>query len=343
MASTINLKHPGTFLNCWFILILISFSIITGCSVEKSKTIQTVNGRENISTGKFWLSHEHILVDFVGADSINPQKWNHESVINALMPSLSELKEHNVTYFVDATPQYLGRDPVLLKKISDHTGLRILTNTGFYGARKNKYIPEDFWSLSSEQMAEKWIGEFQNGIGISSIRPGFIKISVDNTNPLDTIHKKIVKAAAITHLQTGLVIASHTGKAKALWPQLEILRENDVNPENFIWVHAQAEEDFENYLIAARKGCWISLDGIGWGLEEYVSRLQFAKQEGILGHILISHDAGWYDPQKKEQKIQPYSTLFEQLILRLKSVGFIDSDLNLLLSVNPSKAYEIKN
>ena len=325
------------------ILPILVLFIISGCSKPKERVIQTVNGKEQILADKIWLSHEHLLVDFIGADSIDPTQWNHDFVIKILAPALSQLKNHGVTYFVDATPQYLGRDPELLRKFSEHTGLHILTNTGYYGARNNKYIPRSLWSSSPEEMAADWIKEFENGIDNSSVRPGFIKISVDNSNPLDTIHQKIVKAAALTHLETGLVIASHTGEAKALWPQLQILKDYDVSPENFIWVHAQNEEDFENYLKAAAEGCWISLDGVGWGMEEYVSRLQFARENDILEKILISHDAGWYDPQKDDQNIQPYTSIFEELIPKLKSIGFTELELHLLLSLNPSKAYSIKN
>ena len=325
-----------------FIFLILTL-IVFGCSPENEGIIQTVNGEEKVSSNKIWLSHEHLLVDFIGADQIEPSRWNHDSVIKVLTPALSQLRKHEVTYFVDATPQYLGRDPELLQKISSLTGLHILTNTGYYGARDNKYIPADLQALSSDEMAARWIKEYELGIENTSVKPGFIKISVDNSNPLNSLHQKIVKAAALTHLETGLVIASHTGEANALWPQLQILKENGVNPENFIWVHAQAEENFENYLRAAAEGCWISLDGMGWGSEEYVNRLEFAKKNDILDQILISHDAGWYDPQKKVQKIQPYTAIFEKLIPGLKSSGFSDNEITLLLSINPSNAYSIKN
>ena len=325
------------------VLTILVLLIFAGCLKHKEKAIITVNGQEQILTDKIWLSHEHLLVDFIGADSIDPAQWNRDSIIKALAPALSQLKEHGVTYFVDATPQYLGRDAELLQKISNHTGLHILTNTGYYGARKNKYIPRSVWSLSPEEMAANWIKEFEYGIDNSSVKPGFIKISVDNSSPLDSIHQKIVKASALTHLETGLVIASHTGEADALWPQLQILKDYDVSPENFIWVHAQNEQDFDNYLKAATEGCWISLDGMGWGMEGYVERLQFARQNNILDHILISHDAGWYDPQKDVQKIQPYTPIFEELIPKLRSNGFTESDVRQLLTINPAKAYYIKN
>jgi phosphotriesterase-related protein len=89
-------------------------------------------------------------------------------------------------------------------------------------------------------------------------------------------------------------------------------------------------------------GCWVSLDGLGWELESHVEKLRFAKKNGILDRILISHDAGWYDPQKESQSIQPYTAVFKKLYPELKSEGFTDDDFNALIRMNPSKAYSIE-
>lgn len=314
-----------------------------GCtSSEKRPLIQDVKGTHKLVSDKIWLTHEHILVDFIGADSIQPNTWNHDSIIKEVLPYFEELKEFNVNYFVDATPNYLGRDVLLLEKIADKTGVRIITNTGLYGARNNKFIPQFALEMTATDLAEMWINEYENGIDQTSIRPGFIKIAVDNSDSLHTIHRKLVKAAALTHLKTGLTIASHTGKAKGLWPQLNILKEMGVSPESFIWVHAQAEDNNDSYLKAAEMGCWISLDGLGWELEKHIEKILFAKRNGILDRILISHDSGWYDPQKENQTIKPYTNIFRKLYPELKSHGFTDDEFKLLISVNPSKAFSIE-
>jgi phosphotriesterase-related protein len=313
-----------------------------GCSVStKHPIVQDVQGIQQIDSNQVWLTHEHILVDFIGADSIQPIRWNNDSVRKEIVPFLEELKEFKVNYFVDATPNYLGRDVHLLEKIADRTGLHIITNTGLYGVRNNKFIPKYAREMTAEKLAEIWIKEFQDGIDGSSVKPGFIKIGIDNADPLSPMHQKLVKAAALTHLKTGLTIASHTGKAEGLWPQLSILKEAGVSPEAFIWVHAQAEDNNDNYLKAAKMGCWISFDGMGWEMDRHVAKILFAKQNGILNRILISHDAGWYDPQKEKQDIKPYTNIFKKLYPELKSLGFTEDEFKLLVSVNPSKAYAI--
>ncbi len=338
-----NKSHKEMITQLKFNILTIILIITFGCSISTEQPlIQDVKGTHPSDSNLIWLTHEHILVDFIGAESIQPDSWNHDSVLNEVMPYFEELKELNVNYFVDATPDYLGRDVLLLEKISDKTGIRIITNTGLYGARNNKFLPHYIHEISAEKLADKWISEFQNGIDGTSIRPGFIKIGIDNSDSLSTIHQKLVKAAAITHLKTGLTIASHTGEAIGLWPQLSILKESGVSPKSFIWVHAQNETNNDNYLKAAKMGCWISLDGLGWELEKHVEKILFAKRNGILNRILISHDAGWYDPQKEIQTIRPYTNIFKKLYPELKSRGFTDDEFNLLISVNPSKVFSIE-
>jgi phosphotriesterase-related protein len=323
------------------LLVALSLLLFAHCSTRKKTVIQSVTGTVTPAPGEVWLSHEHILVDFIGADSIDAKKWDHDSVINTISPYLEEVKNHNVKYFVDATPAYLGRDVLLLEKIAKKTGITIITNTGFYGAVGNKYIPAFAFDKKAEELAEIWISEYKNGIEGTTVKPGFIKISVDATDTPDAMDQKLVKAASITHLQTGLTIASHTGDAKALWPQLKILKEMNVSPQAFIWVHAQNEKDNNNYLLAAKEGCWISFDGLGWDFEKHIEKIIFAKEHKVLDRILISHDAGCYDPQKQTQAIKPYTIIFKQLYPALVSKGFSKEELDLLISDNPSKAFSI--
>ncbi|MCM4164722.1 MULTISPECIES: phosphotriesterase [unclassified Arenibacter] len=325
----------------YFLIVFVYGSALYG----QQTYIQGVKDRYPVDLNRIWLSHEHILVDFIGANSIQPNIWDHDAVITEVIPYLEELRAYKVDYFVDATPAYLGRDVLLLEKIAKRTGLMIVTNTGLYGARNNKFLPKYVQNTSAEDLAQKWISEFEDGIDGTDIKPGFIKIGIDTADPLDSLQQKLVKAAALTNLKTGLTIASHTGKAVGLWPQLRILKEAGVSPTSFIWVHAQAEEDNNAYLKAAAMGCWISLDGLGWDLEKHLMKLVFAKESGILDHILISHDAGWYDPQKKLQTITPYTDIFTKLLPQLKAKGFTDGEITLLLSVNPAKAFglEIKD
>src|SRR5680860_193120 len=101
-------------------------------SAGRSQSIVSVTGEWKVQPDAIWLSHEHILVDFIGADKISKEDYDRKKVMNEMLPFLVELKKYQVKYFVDATPPFLGRDPVLLRQLSEATDLTILTNTGLY-------------------------------------------------------------------------------------------------------------------------------------------------------------------------------------------------------------------
>jgi phosphotriesterase-related protein len=305
--------------------------------------IMTVNGPVPSMKMGVSLTHEHILVDFIGADSIKSSRWDRLKVIERSLPYLKQIKDLSCQTFVDCTPAYLGRDPLLLKSLSDSSGLNIITNTGYYGANSNKFIPKYAFTETADQLSKRWIEEWENGIEGTGIKPGFIKIGVDNGS-LSDMHKKLIIAAAKTHLKTGLVIASHTGPAIPAFEQIAILQHEGVSPEAFIWVHAQVEKNPSNHIKAARSGAWIGFDGLNENnIQDYLKLIENMKENKLLGKVLLSHDAGWYDPEKiNGGEYRGYTVLLEKLIPLLREEHFTDDEINQLLIVNPARAFEIK-
>jgi phosphotriesterase-related protein len=303
----------------------------------------TVKGEIPANEMGFTLTHEHLLVDFTGADDYDPSSWNREEVIGVVTPYLEEIVKSGCKTFVDCTPEYIGRDPVLLLSLSNKTGINILTNTGIYGAADNKYVPEYAYRESAEELSNRWIREFEKGIGNTHIRPGFMKIGVAPGSLAD-IHKKLVTAAALTHLKTGLTIASHTGPAIPAFEELAILRENGVHSQAFIWVHAQNEKNQEERIRAAELGAWVSLDGLNEdNVDQYIDWLKDFREKGLLGNVLISHDAGWYTPGEiNGGEFRPFTTVFNRLIPALESNGFSGKEIERIFKDNPIEAFSIR-
>ena len=318
-------------------------ALLCACSPETGNgVVVTVKGE--IPDGEMGktLTHEHILVDFIGADSTGYHRWNREEVVQVVLPYLKEIREMGYKTLVDCSPEYLGRDPVLLKILSDSSGLNILTNTGLYGAMNNKFLPQYVYEETARELAGRWINEWKNGIEDTGIRPGFIKIGV-SYDSLPALHEKLVRAAAITHRETGLVIASHTGPWKIAARELEILKEEGVSPEAFIWVHAQREKDYGKYREAAMQGAWVSLDGIREAnTEQYVERLDYMRSQNLLGRVLLSHDAGWYSPgEPGGGNFRGYTAIHSFLVPALLEKGFARAQIDTMLIANPARAFTI--
>ena len=326
---------------------LISLCIIgllfVSCAKKETFKVQTVN--EQITTNQLGqtLIHEHILVDFIGADSTGYHRWDPAEVVESVLPFLREAKELGFRTLLECTPAYLGRDPQLLKALSDSSGLQILTNSGYYGAYGRKYLPEHAYSETADQLAARWINEFENGIEDTDIKPGFIKISV-NDSVLSEMSQKIVRAAARTHLATGLTIASHTGPAIPAYEEMEILEVEGVALEAFIWVHAQAEKDLVKQIEAAKRGVWISMDGLrDDNIEEYLNYVNKFKSENLLHKLLISHDAGWYRPgEENGGEFRGYTALSKKLIPMLRAEGISQDEIDQIVIKNPASAFAIR-
>lgn len=316
--------------------------LLISCDTKESKII-TVSGEIPASEIGKTLHHEHLLVDFIGADSTGYHRWDKNEVIEKVLPYLLEIKKAGYKTLVECTPAYLGRDPELLKILVEKSGIQIITNTGLYSAVGAKFIPEYGFTETAEQLAERWITEAKNGIEGSGVFPGFIKIAVER-KPLEEINRKVVEAAAITHKETGLVIMSHTGLAIPAYQQLDILKEYGIHPSAFIWTHAHNEKDFDKHIEAAKMGTWIAFDNFKPArLERYVEFVLLMKKEGLLNKVLLSHDAGWYKPgEPNGGTFRGFTEIEDLLVPALLKNGLSQNDISFLFITNPSEAFKVK-
>jgi phosphotriesterase-related protein len=305
-------------------------------------TIRTVRGPIAAHALGRTLPHEHVLVDFIGADRVSPSRYDPLAVFNKTLPHVRKAVELGFQAIFEATPNFLGRDPRLLARLSEASGIHFVTNTGLYGARQNKFVPPYAHHESAEQLSQRWIAEAEQGIGETGIRPGFIKSGVDTDPTLSPLHEKLVRAAALTHAATGLTMAVHTGRGPGL-QQLALLREHRVAPAAFIWVHAQGARD-DDLFAAAELGAWLSFDGLNQPtLPRHLHLCIAMKQRGHLGQILLSHDAGWYDPEKPEGgPFRNYELISTAFLPLLSNNGFTAAEIDQLTIQNPANAFGVR-
>ncbi len=307
------------------------------------RKIMTVRGEIDATALGVMLPHEHLLVDFIGADRVSRERYEADTVFEAVLPYVQQAKKLGLGALAECTPDGIGRDAALMKRISVASGVHILTNTGCYNASDGKYLPAYAREESADTLAARWILEWTKGIEDTGIRPGFIKIGV-NGAPLSAMDQKLVRAAAQTHLATGLVIASHTSSGSAALEELAILREEGVDGSAFIWVHAQAEPDTKCHRRVAEQRAWLEFDGIS--CETIAAHVTLVKENvyyGFLGRILVSHDAGWYAVgEPGGGAFRPFDALFTTFLPSLREAGFSDSDIQRVTRDNPHEAFAIR-
>jgi phosphotriesterase-related protein len=300
-------------------------------------TVMTVRGPIPASEWGPTLPHEHVMCDFVGAAETGSHRWNADVVCDRMRPSLQAARARGITGFVDCTPAFIGRDPKILRRLADEVDLHIVTNTGLY---KEPFLPPYAFTDSVDQLAERWVREFEEGIEGTGIRPGFIKIAV-NPGPLIEVQQRIVRAAARAHRRTGLTVASHTAHGGAALESLDLIEEEGMDPARFIVVHTDAEADRGSHLQIADRGAWVEYDGIGWRrVEEHVELIAWFLQERGPDRLLLSHDAGWYWVGEPDGGTQhDFVTISDALLPALRDAGVSDAVLHQLLVENPARAF----
>jgi len=304
----------------------------------------TVRGPIRSSQMGITLSHEHVLANFQPLAEREKQPWTYDrdEVVKVVRPYLEQVRQHGCRTFVDCTAVALGRDPRLLKRLSQETGLHILTVTGNYAAVDAHFLPPYVFTDSVDALAQRWIGEARNGIEGTGIRPGLIKLGF-NGGPLTDAEQKLIRAAAIAHQQTGLTIGAHTGPAVSAFEQLSILEATGTHPSAWIWIHAQNEKDPAQHIKAARRGAWVSFDGVSpASLATHVELVTRMKNENLLHRVLVSQDAAWYHVGEPHGgAFRSFETVFTAFIPAIRAAGFTDADIRTLFIDNPANAFSI--
>jgi phosphotriesterase-related protein len=335
-----------------FLVVLLGlvFSFAVDCQDKEEKHsnfLMTVKGPIDTKEMGITLTHEHVLVDlseqvlepFFGADKLTKDRDVLDYVLKNRLPHLRKAKEFGCNTFVDCTTHGIGRDPELLKRVSNETGMHIIASTGYFGAFQESSLPSFVKTETADQLTERIVKEWENGIEDTGIKPGLIKIGID-PGKLSETQKKIARAVARAHLKTGLTIASHSWKALGAFEQIEILKEEGVNPTAFIWVHASSESNVQKHIKAAEMGAWVSFDQLSESnIEHFVRIISNMRSENHLNRVLLSHDSTYILGLKKDENKSGYSLLFEELIPTLKKSDFTEEEIEQMIVTNPQNAF----
>ena len=303
--------------------------------------IQTVLGAIKPEELGITLMHEHVLCDFGGADQAGPGRYDPEEVVLVMLPHLISLRQAGGNTLVDCTPNFLGRDVSLLKRLSEESRLHLITCTGYY---KGVSLPRQVAESSADQVTATLVAEAEEGIEGTEIRPGLIKMAVE-AGSLGEVQQKMLRAAARAHLQSGLTIAVHSEDWAAAAHELDLLAEEGVAPEALIWVHADSGvNNNEQRKTAAARGAWVELDAIGmtslgYQLDFQVEMVLELLAAGFEDRLLLSQDAGWFTVGEPHGGApRPYHILLTEFVPALEQAGVPRATIDRLLIDNPRRA-----
>jgi phosphotriesterase-related protein len=285
------------------------------------------------------LPHEHVFVDLGPIAAESYKTADVAEVIAVMAPEIAKIKAQGITVLVECTPVGVGRRADIDKAVSLATNFPVVVPTGIY---REPWVPQWAHAAGEADLTAWLLGELTDEIEQSGVQAAWIKVSAGDDGITDC-ETKILRAAAKAGAATNAVIGSHTIRGRVVRNQLDIIEAAGYTAERFIWIHTQAEPDFELHLEMARRGCWIEYDNIGSnrpGDDQLITWILALLAAGHGDKLLLSHDRGWYDPSKPHGGTpQPYTYLVDTFLPKLRNAGVDEATIVQLTHANPFHAY----
>lgn len=307
-----------------------------------AERIYTLTGPVGIDALGLILPHEHLFTDLRGPLVPGYAQADPEAVVDVVGRYLVDAATSGVTALVECSTVGVGRNLTVLSRLAEASPIRIIAPTGVY---REAFTPPSLREIGEAELADLWAKELIEGIEGTSIRAGFIKLAMSDDGPTE-LEMRNLRAAAKASQATGAAIASHTVGGKVARKEMDVLEEARLDLERFIWVHAQTESDPAVLTEAARRGAYLEFDSVGAPYQSQTDLLETTItliKAGYTGQLLLSHDAGWYNPASPdglpEDGFRGYAALTTEFLPALLERGITEEQVRQITVDNPARAF----
>ncbi len=230
-------------------------------------TVPTTAGEVDVSELGVVLMHEHV---FIRTESFQwgwPGfgGWDEEQEMATARERLGALKRAGVDTILDMTVPGIGRDPALVARTVDGTGLKVMFATGYYTYDNlpfpfhyrgpNKLLDQDDRLL--ESLFER---DVTVGIGDTGIRAAVLKVATDQQGMTEDV-ERLTRAIANVHVRTGTVICTHThAQTQRGLDQQRIFEEHGVDLGRVMIGHSNETTDLEYLERLIENGSYVGWD-----------------------------------------------------------------------------------
>ncbi|MCA0453541.1 MAG: phosphotriesterase-related protein [Chloroflexi bacterium] len=300
--------------------------------------IRTVRGDISPEALGVTYMHEHLFGYSFKPDADMDLRLDSEA---AATTELHHFRMAGGQAVVEMSPGDYNRSPLVLKRLSEATGVHIVSVSGFIkGSSADPFVTDK----SINQIADELTYEITEGIGDTGIKAGLLKAgsSLDKITPNE---EKIFRAVARAQRETGALISTHTEAGTMALEQVELLRSEGVTPERILIGHTDRRLDWDYHLAIANKGVTLGYDQ--FSKEKYFPDSQrvdflvrmikagFGKQIAISGDLARRSDWTGYGGGPG------YTFILWRIIPWLRKKGLTTADIQMLMVDTPRRLLSI--
>jgi phosphotriesterase-related protein len=280
------------------------------------------------------LMHEHLLCDFYRVTGDLDHLLNDEDLA---CDELAALTEIGGGALVEVTTPDFGRDPEGLKRISERSGVHVVMGTGWY---RQPFYPPEIDRSTTDDLAAAMIAELTEGVAGSGIRAGIIgEIGVD-LDYATAQEERVLRAAARAQRATGAPLTTHASMYPVGTVQLDLLRDEGVDPSRVIVGHCDTYLDLDYHLAILGAGAYVQFDTVGRPHmnpdERRAGALVELLRRGWVERLLLSSDRCFRSDLLAFGGVG-YGYVFGAFCERLRALGVDDGEIDTMIRVNPAR------
>jgi phosphotriesterase-related protein len=157
-----------------------------------------------------------------------------------------------------------------LIELSQKSGVQIVASTAFF---VDALTPPEYLSMTEDDLAAVMIEEFENGIGETGVRAGFIG-EVGTSAPVSDFEKRSLRASVKAMKATGMGMMIHTDPwAKAGVEVADVLAEANADLSRIVIGHLNPTlPDVDYHREIARRGAVLGYDLCGYDIVQSPGR-----------------------------------------------------------------------
>jgi predicted metal-dependent phosphotriesterase family hydrolase len=290
--------------------------------------------------------HEHLYCD------ISVQSGREDNILTdvpTMVGELAHLRLAGGRTVVDVTSEGIGRNPAMLKAISEGSGVQVVSGVAFY---TEETYPPWIRGATEAQIADYFVREIEEGQ--DGVRAGLIGelASHNEAGPEPTAYRlteveaHMFRAAAQAQRRTGVAITTHASLGRGGHTQLAALEQAGADLGRVAIGHCDAhwhpdlEEDLDYYLPILERGAFCSFDLIGWSElapdQVRAERIATLVRLGYARQIVLGSDT-CRRSQLRAHGGRGLDYLWTSFLPRLAALGLTKSDIGSMLVEAPRR------
>jgi phosphotriesterase-related protein len=315
-------------------------------------TVPTSAGEISVEDLGVVLMHEHV---FIRTETLQwgwPGfgGWDEEAEVAAARERLTQLKRAGVDTILDMTIPGLGRDPALVTRAAEGTGLRVMFATGYYTLDWLPYPfqfrgPGKFLDGDDRLLESLFERDVTKGIGDTGIRAAVLKLVTDVKGMTRDV-TRLARAVANVSVRTGTVICTHANAAtRRGLDQQRIFAECGVDLGRVVIGHSNETTDLDYLQQLIDAGSYVGWDRCGQSmdvpLDSQLDTLAELCYRGNASRVMLSHDKTSfmdYWPAAEIDKVMPdwqYTYIHTGVLPGLRDRGVPEEEIEQMLVRNP--------